>query len=238
MFCKVCSLIGTDARIITDLDSLFSGKLRDVVCNDSRVNSWLEKQNEKQQAFYEKIFSVKELALPVTLDKLIYRLERYIVAIGEEITNYTASGVPEHVEGPKAKMSAELKLWFTKLSFLLERHENAVAVDTYKTVLLQGILKNEKELSGILPEKLAATLPFIKNLSSLIFAAAESARVYILHKGCIEHYYTRSVINYMPVSGKDKLFREELEFIMDSRPKTVRKQYEPLIFLLEAATAR
>ena len=251
VFCKVCSLIGTDARIITDLDSLFSGKLRDVVCNDSRVNSWLEKQNEKQQAFYEKIFSVKELALPVTLDKLIYRLERYIVAIGTELTESICPQVfeenlvssrserlPEPVEGPKAKMSAELKLWFTKLSFLLERHENAVAVDTYKTVLLQGILKNEKELSGILPEKLAATLPFIKNLSSLIFAAAESARVYILHKGCIEHYYTRSVINYMPVSGKDKLFREELEFIMDSRPKTVRKQYEPLIFLLEAATAR
>ena len=230
VFCKVCSLIGTDARIITDLDSLFSGKLRDVVCNDLRVNSWLEKQNEKQQAFYEKIFSVKELAQPVTLDKLIYRLERYIVAIGEEIN--------ELYGGPAHKLTSELKLWFTKLNFLLERHENAVAVDTYKTVLLQGILKNEKDLASILPEKLAATLPLIKNLSSLIFAAAESARVYILHKGCIEHYYTRSVINYMPVSGKDKLFREELDFIMDSRPKTVRKQYEPLIFLLEAATAR
>ena len=258
VFCKVCSLIGTDARIITDLDSLFSGKLRDVVCNDTRVQSWLEKQEEKQQAFYEKIFSTKERVLPVSLDKLIYRLERYIVAIGEEInelyggpstssgtTNKSGTtskpGVPEHVEGgegPAHKLTSELKLWFTKLNFLLERHENAVAVDTYKTVLLQGILKNEKDLAAILPEKLAATLPLIKNLSSLIFAAAESARVYILHKGCIEHYYTRSVINYMPVSGKDKLFREELEFIMDSRPKTVRKQYEPLIFLLEAATAR
>ncbi len=226
VFCKVCSLIGTDARIITDLDSLFSGKLRDVVCNDMRVINWLEKQSEKQQAFYEKIFTVKELAQPVSLDKLIYRLERYIVAIGEA------------VEGPKPKMSADLKLWLTKLNFLLERHENAVAVDTYKTVLLQGIIKNEKELVDLLPQKLGATLPFIKNLSSLIFAAAESARVYILHKGCIEHYYTRSTVNYMPVSGKDKLFREELDFIMDTRPKTVRKQYEPLIFLLEAATSR
>jgi predicted ATPase len=232
VFCKVCSLIGTDARIITDLDSLFSGKLRDVVCRDERVEQWLEKQSEKQQAFYEKIFSVKELALPVSLDKLIYRLERYIVAIGEEIS----SKLP--VEGPKPQMSADLKLWLTKLNFLLERHENAVAVDTYKTVLLQGIIKNEKELADLLPQKLSATLPLIKNLSSLIFAAAESARVYILHKGCIEHYYTRSTVNYMPVSGKDKLFHEELDFIMDTRPKTVRKQYEPLIFLLEAATAR
>ena len=232
VFCKVCSLIGTDARIITDLDSLFSGKLRDVVCNDSRVASWLEKQEEKQQTFYEKIFTTKELAQTVSLDKLIYRLERYIVAIGETLV------VPELVEGPQKKASAEFKLWLSKLVFLQERHENAIAVDTYKTVLLQGILKNYTELTSLLPEKLAASLPLIKNLSSLIFAAAEAARVYILHKGCIEHYYTRSVVNYMPVSGKDKLFREELDFIMDTRPKTVRKQYEPLIFLLEAATSK
>ena len=233
VFCKVCSLIGTDARIITDLDSLFSGKLRDVVCRDERVEHWLEKQAEKQEAFFEKIFSAKERAMPITLDKLIFRLERYILAIGTELTESyggpsTGSGTP----------GAETKLWLTKLVALQTKHENADAVDTYKTVLLQGILKNTADLNNILSEQLAATLPVIKNLSSLIFAAAESARVYILHKGCIEHYYTRSVVNYMPVSGKDKLFREELDFIMDTRPKTVRKQYEPLIFLLEAATSK
>ncbi|MBP5602798.1 MAG: AAA family ATPase [Treponema sp.] len=236
VFCKVCSLIGTDARIITDLDSLFSGKLRDVVCRDERVERWLEKQNEKQEAFFEKIFSAKERAMPITLDKLIFRLERYILAIGTELTGGLM--VPEPVEGPSYKISPETKLWLTKLAALQTKHENADAVDTYKTVLLQGILKNTEELKEILSESLAATLPLIKNLSSLVFAAAESARVYILHKGCIEHYYTRSTVNYMPVSGKDKLFREELDFIMDTRPKTVRKQYEPLIFLLEAATSK
>ncbi len=240
VFCKVCSLIGTDARIITDLDSLFSGKLRDVVCKDERVEGWLEKQNEKQEAFFQKIFSAKERATSITLDKLIFRLERYILAIGTEITEKfggpsTGSGTTDLRSG---NTSAETKLWFTKLAALQTKHENADAVDTYKTVLLQGILKNTEDLNNILSEQLAATLPVIKNLSSLIFAAAESARVYILHKGCIEHYYTRSTVNYMPVSGKDKLFREELDFIMDTRPKTVRKQYEPLIFLLEAATSK
>ena len=240
VFCKVCSLIGTDARIITDLDSLFSGKLRDVVCRDERVEGWLEKQAEKQEAFFEKIFSVRERATPITLDKLIFRLERYILAIGTELTESyggpsTGSGTPDE---SAHKMPPETKLWLTKLAALQTKHENADAVDTYKTVLLQGILKNTADLNNILSEQLAATLPVIKNLSSLVFAAAESARVYILHKGCIEHYYTRSVVNYMPVSGKDKLFREELDFIMDTRPKTVRKQYEALIFLLEAATSK
>ena len=249
VFCKVCSLIGTDARIITDLDSLFSGKLRDVVCKDERVEGWLEKQAEKQEAFFEKIFSAKERAMPITLDKLIFRLERYILAIGTEITETyggpstglgTPSGIaiPEALEGPSVKLTAETKLWLSKLAALQTKHENADAVDTYKTVLLQGILKNTEDLKAILSEPLVITLPIIKNLSSLVFAAAESARVYILHKGCIEHYYTRSTVNYMPVSSKDKLFREELDFIMDTRPKTVRKQYEPLIFLLEAATSK
>ena len=247
VFCKVCSLIGTDARIITDLDSLFSGKLRDVVCRDERVEGWLEKQAEKQETFYEKIFSTKERAMPIGLDKLIFRLERYILAIGNELTE--SYGGPSRASGSRSlreltKFSSktceteETKLWLTKLAALQTKHENADAVDTYKTVLLQGILKNSENLKSLLSEQLASTLPLIKNLSSLIFAAAESARVYILHKGCIEHYYTRSVINYMPVSGKDKLFREELDFIMDTRPKTVRKQYEPLIFLLEAATSK
>ena len=240
VFCKVCSLIGTDARIITDLDSLFSGKLRDVVCKDERVEGWLEKQNEKQEVFFQKIFSAKERATSITLDKLIFRLERYILAIGTEITEKfsgpsTGSGTTDLRSGTT---SAETKLWLTKLAALQTKHENADAVDTYKTVLLQGILKNTEDLNNILSEQLATTLPVIKNLSSLIFAAAESARVYILHKGCIEHYYTRSTVNYMPVSGKDKLFREELDFIMDTRPKTVRKQYEPLIFLLEAANSK
>ena len=240
VFCKVCSLIGTDARIITDLDSLFSGKLRDVVCRDERVEHWLEKQAEKQEAFFQKIFSAKERAMPITLDKLIFRLERYILAIGTELFAVPAlrQAQEPQVEGPQSKATSETKLWLTKLAALQTKHENADAVDTYKTVLLQGILKNTADVNNILSEQLAATLPVIKNLSSLIFAAAESARVYILHKGCIEHYYTRSVVNYMPVSGKDKLFREELDFIMDTRPKTVRKQYEPLIFLLEAATSK
>lgn len=225
VFCKVCSLIGTDARIITDLDSLFSGKLRDVFCRDARVTQWLEKQEEKQESFYRAIFSAKELALPITLDRLIFRLERYLTAIAEQLPRAADTN------------NANLKPWLEKLELLQEKHENPTAVDTYKTVMLQGVVKLTAELESILPEYLVRDLPLIKNLSSLIFAAAEAARVYILHKGCIEHYYTRSIINYMPVSGKDRLFRDELEFILDSRPKIVTKHYSDLIILLEKATS-
>ena len=234
VFCKVCSLLGTNSRIITDLDSLFSGKLRDVVCNDSRVISWLEKQKEKQFSFYETIFSQKELALEISLEKLIRKLERLLAETGGEFRKDDFQ--KKMIESCSSKNIQEQFLLFTsKLDALQEKHENADSVDTYKTVLLQGINILGDELQNNLSEKFKDNILKIKNLSAFILAAMEAARVYILPKGCIEHYYTRSNIQYMPVSGKDRLFRTELEFIQDSHKKTVRKNYAELIALLEKA---
>jgi len=228
VFCKVCSLLGTNGRIITDLDSLFSGKLRDVICEDERVISWLEKQRERQEVFYKSFFSTKELAQEISFDKLIYRLERYLIKIGQEINNLD----------PSVRISEKMQPFFEKLNLLQEKHENAEAVDTYKTVLLQGVNKLDDELAKILTPETAETIPVIKNLAAFILAAAEAARIYILPKGCIEHYYSRSSIQYMPVSAKDKLFRNELEFIQDAHRKSVRKNYSELIEILEKAAGR
>ena len=41
----------------------------------------------------------------------------------------------------------------------------------------------------------------------------------------------------MPVSAKDKLFRMELDFIQDAHKKSIRKNYAPLISILEKATS-
>ena len=125
-----------------------------------------------------------------------------------------------------------------KLNQLKEKHENAEAVDTYKTVMLQGINEISDEICTCLPGEVAETIPLIKNLAAFILAAAEAARIYILPRGCIEHYYTRTSIQYMPVSAKDRLFRNELEFIQDAHRKSVRKNYSELIELLEKAAGK
>lgn len=254
VFCKVCSLLGTNGRIITDLDSLFSGKLRDVFCEDERVISWLEKQREKQTAFYESIFTAKELEQEITLEKLIRKLERMLVEIGKAAIELSPAEIKAELKKdskhqqknnqPTSKNSefhfsqkdAELlEILLQKLALLQEKHENAEAVDTYKTVLLQGVNAIPEVLEKMLPAKLAATIPLVKNLSAFILAAAEAARVYVLHKGCIEHYYTQNTILFMPVSAKDRLFRNELDFIQTAHKKTIRKKYEDLIALLEKA---
>jgi hypothetical protein len=226
VFCKVCSLLGTDGRIITDLDSLFSGKLREVFCNDERVIQWLEKQEERQQDFYRTIFTQKELAQKVTLEKLIQKLEKYLILTGRYICNYRGT-VPR-----------KLRLFFEKIKAIESKYSGAENIDTYKTVVLQGIMESSDLLKKIMPTQLAENLGIIKNLFYISIAGAEAARVYILPKGCIEHYYTQTQIDFMPVSAKDKLFHTELEHLLHTSRKTIQKEYSDLIELLEKACAR
>lgn len=234
VFCKICQLLGTNSRIITDLDSLFSGKLRDVVVNDERVKLWMLKQEEKQFSFYKQIFTKKELMQPVTMEKLVLRLEKYLVSVGEELL-----ALDENMQNTQKMQNnnnlKSLDLLMSKLKYLIQKHENAQNVDTYKTVIMQAVNLQEKELEKVLSEKNRQNLLLIKNLFQFILAGFEAARVYILPKGCIEHYYTQSDIRYMPVSAKDKLFRTELDFIQESHRKTIRKKYGELINILEKA---
>lgn len=223
VFCKVCSLLGTDGRIISDLDSLFSGKLRDVMCADRRVAEWLERQYEKQLPFYRSLFSSKELKTAVTMDRLICRLELFLVSIGNSVC------------GMKGQLPDEISLFAEKVRSLAERHENVEGLDTYKTVILQGVAGLGERLSEFLPLPLAATVPLVRNLASLVTAAAESARIYILPAGCIEHYYTQNRISYMPVSGKDRLFHAELMHILETKPDSLRGEYPGLVSVLERA---
>ena len=114
-------------------------------------------------------------------------------------------------------------------------------IDTFKTVVLQGVMAEggiRIQLEQVLKEKTAQTLPLVRALFSLVLAGAAAASVYILPRGCIEHYYTQSQIEYMPVSAKDKLFHAEREHILTAKEKTVRKEYAELITILEYATAR
>lgn len=66
----------------------------------------------------------------------------------------------------------------------------------------------------------------------------ESARVYILPKGCIEHFYTQSTVYYMPVSAKDRLFHTELEHLVETSPAKLKKEYPELVSILNRACRR
>ena len=226
VFCKVCSLLGTDGRIVGDLDSLFKGKLRDVLAQDPRPALWLQHQEEKQLPFYTQLFTTTSLRRGITLEKLIVRLERYLVDMGAALCNLPESIPPE------------LALLVEKLREMYDKYQKVEDLDTYKTVVLQGVNQVGHLMDGLIPAQLFNTIPLIKNLTSLIFAAAATARVYILPNGCIEHYYTQNHVQYMPISGKDKLFHKEQEYMSQVQPEVLRMEYNELIEILDQACMR
>ena len=226
MFFKVCALLGTDTRIITDLDSLFCGKLREEAFEDLRPANWLYAQEEKQETFYASLFTRRELESSVTLEKLVRRLEIFIVNIGK------------FVSGVDGSVSSEVDTFVEKVHELYDKYEKPESLDTFKTVVLQAVFLLGNKLGVFLPRHLAETIPVIVNLTNLILAAFESAKIFILSKGCIEHYYVESKVLYMPISGKDRLFHNELESMVEKNPNELKKNYAQLISILNRACAR
>lgn len=231
VFFKVCALLGTNSRIITDLDSLFCGKLRDEVCKDKRVFRFLDKQFENCLPLYRQIFTKKELQrhknrMPITLEKLILRLEKFLVEIGQHVykTDYSKIGA-----------SPEIKLFSEKVKALYEKYEKPENLDTFKTVVLLGATQLQNKLKNTLPLPLAQNLLQIQNLIDLILKAMEAARVYVLSKGCIEHYYKETASFYMPISGKDKLFHAELKHLRESSNEKLKCDYKDLVLILKKA---
>ena len=155
---------------------------------------WLEKQREKQDEFYNQLFPDLGREEPVTLDHLIVRLEQYLTDFGNALLCIHES-VPQ-----------ELALLIEKLKNLYDKYANVEDLDTYKAVLLQGINGLGALLYDFVPKNIGATVPMIKNLSSLIFAATAAARVYILPKGCIEHYYVEITYSTCPLPVRIDFF--------------------------------
>ena len=122
-----------------------------------------------------------------------------------------------------------------KLCALQQKHGNAENIDTFKTVVLQGLMQCPEDVREFLTPGTAEKLPAIRSLFTVILAGAAAAGVFILPKGCIEHYYTRTQVQYMPVAAKDRLFHLELENLLNSPPETIRRSYAELIAILEQA---
>ena len=156
---------------------------------------------------------------------LIQKLEQMILTIGKTLLSFEENYVQDK----------NIKLYIEKLKKLKEKYENTEGIDTYKTVLLQGITKIPEKLKNVLPVPVSRTIPLIINLFNLIIKAAQACRIYILPSGCIEHYYYKTKFDYMPVSAKDKLFHIEYDYLCNATPKQLKKSYPKLIEILEKA---
>jgi hypothetical protein len=141
----------------------------------------------------------------------------------------------------KIPLPHEIAILSEKLFALDQKHAQAENIDTFKTVVLQGVIAEgalQIQMENTLSPETAESLPLMRNLFSLILAGAAAASVYILPRGCIEHYYTQSEVRYMPVTAKDRLFHAERENLLTADEESVREDYRELIEILESACTR
>ena len=196
------------------------------MCQDKRISNWLDSVYQQELQFYLSIFTAKEfnkIIDSVGLSDLIEKLQKMLIPIGKFICDVDYS------------VSKTFDVFVEKVQKLYEKYDNAECLDVTQSVLIQGVIKEYNMLLKVLPLPLVRTLPLITHLYSIILEAAEKARVYILSKGCIEHYYTQTHVQYMPVSGKDKLFHAELEHLSHLKTNKLRTEYAELIDILEKA---
>lgn len=200
VFYKLCKSLKINCRIIADLDAIFRGRLRSVVCED-----------EHSQAY------VQEQGLGVNLSNIIGDLEARLSGIATRIISEPTT-IPQLIE---------LK---TKLSSFSLEEEHSKRVST-----LLAILKYEAEIRGILDDANIANLNLILGKISQLHNAFKTCNTFIFPKGEIEHYYTRSVIDYLNVTNKDTLFHAERDYLLQANSADINGAYPDLITILKEA---
>lgn len=78
------------------------------------------------------------------------------------------------------------------------------------------------------------TINFVISRLQILIEAFESINIFILPKGELEHYYTKSVVDYLNVSNKDTYFHTERDFILSCTDiETLETSYSELIPVLK-----
>ena len=147
----------------------------------------LNKNYINYKTLYQQIFQEFSNQQKISIYKLIQKLEQMILTIGKTLLSFEENYVQDK----------NIKLYIEKLKKLKEKYENTEGIDTYKTVLLQGITKIPEKLKNVLPVPVSRTIPLIINLFNQ--ACEILLAVNIIHKqhrlctliwqfpGCIWH---------------------------------------------------
>lgn len=102
--------------------------------------------------------------------------------------------------------------------------------------MLLGILNLEDELRTIFDGKTLPIFNLVIGKFNQLLNAFIASNTFIFPKGEIEHYYTRSVINYLSINNKDNWFHIERDYLLQmSDVETIKTEYQELIDVLMQA---
>jgi hypothetical protein len=118
----------------------------------------------------------------------------------------------------------------TKLSSLTAEEEHSKRVAT-----LLAILKYDAEIRTLLDPSNIANLNLIIGRINQLFNAFKSCNTFIFPKGEIEHYYTKSTVDYLNITNKDTWFHSERDYILQADAINISNEYTDLLAILKEA---
>ncbi|WP_047451716.1 ATP-dependent nuclease [Alistipes sp. ZOR0009] len=200
VFYKLCKSLKINCRIIADLDAVFRGRLRRVVCEDERSQNYVQQQG-----------------IGTNLSNEIGDIEIQLSSIATRILTQETT-IPHLVE---------LK---TKLSSLTPEEEH-----TKRVSMLLAISKYAVDIRTLLDAPNIAVLNLIIGRNNQLFNAFKACNTFIFPKGEIEHYYTRSTIDYLNITNKDTWFHTERDYLLQASSTDIEANYENLVAILKVA---
>lgn len=198
-FYKLCEKLQIASIIIADLDALFKGKLREVICENTIINEYIQKNG-----------------IGESISSEIGDLEVKIKDIGIDIKSKTSSDVD------MSKLISHLNT-YTDLS---------EQVSSFRMSALLGIIRFKEKIESLVSPKFKSTISLIFGRLNKLIEACRLARIHILDKGELEHYYKNTSIDYLNITNKDVIFHSERDFILNESLDRLKSDYNDLIDFL------
>ncbi len=203
VFYKLCNKLKISPIIIADLDALFKGKLREVLCENVKANKYIQDNGIGENISAE-----------------IGDLETKLKTIADNLIE-------------KSTVNQDIDKLIKHLKNYVNEEGQIEDIEHYRFSLLLGILRFKNEIENIIDENKKAILNFIPARLEQLINAANSCNIYFIKIGEIEHYYTQSEVDYLNITKKDVIFHKEREFILNSETQIIQENYVELINLLE-----
>ena len=203
VFYKLCEKLRITPIIVADLDALFKGKLREVLCESSQANRYIQ-----------------ENGIGESLANEIGELETKLGIVADNLIDKTTD-------------NHNVIHLITHLKSFRNENGKIDDIEHYRLSLLLGILRFKDVIENVIDDNKKPALNYIPARLQQLIIAAKQSNVYFIDIGEIEHYYTQSEINYLNIAKKDVVFHKERDFILNSDLQTIQATYTKLIDLLE-----
>lgn len=209
VFFRLCHSFGMSPRIVADLDALFEGKLRQVVCEAAEPSAFLQKSGVGED-----------------MQREIGDLQKQLNSVADILRQQQIEneGIARLVDSLKE---------------LVDEHGNVVEgrLPEYRLKMLLGATRFSEEIAAALSEGNRGLVDLISGRFEKLLEAAKQAGVFFLPLGELEHYYTQTKFDYLSINDQQKssAFHVERDYLLGCSREDVDATYGDLNAWLDEA---